>query len=332
MRGLPSLIAAIALDDGADPRQTPLPIQRLAELCARDEADGGGGDWPRFPFNHPLFVLFSSGTTGAPKCIVHGAGGTLLEHLKEHRLHVDLRPGDKLFFHTSAAWMMWNWQLSALASGCAIVLYDGPVSGPDDAVAGRLVRARSRCSARAPPISSSARTRGLLAAQRAAAREPARGALDRLDPARLAVRLGSRAGRARCRFSRSPAAPTSSAASCSATRTCPSSAAGSSAAAWGSTCRRWRRRRRSRTRRPASSCAAIRSPRGHSASSVTEARRFHDAYFAQNPGVWTHGDLIEFDADGSGAHARPLGRRAQHPRRPHRPGRDLPRAATTCPR
>ena len=70
---------------------------------------------PRLPFNHPLFILFSSGTTGPPKCIVHGAGGTLLEHVKEHRLHGDLRRGDKLFFQTSCAWMMWNWQLSALA-------------------------------------------------------------------------------------------------------------------------------------------------------------------------------------------------------------------------
>jgi acetoacetyl-CoA synthetase len=86
---------------------------------------------PLLPFNHPLFVLFSSGTTGAPKCIVHGAGGTLLEHLKEHRLHTDLRAGDRLYFHTSCGWMMWNWQLSALASGTPIMLFDGSVSFPD---------------------------------------------------------------------------------------------------------------------------------------------------------------------------------------------------------
>jgi acetoacetyl-CoA synthetase len=85
----------------------------------------------RFPFDHPLFVLFSSGTTGPPKCIVHGAGGTLLEHLKEHRLHSDLRAGERLYFHTSCGWMMWNWQLSAIASGVSILLYDGSVSYPD---------------------------------------------------------------------------------------------------------------------------------------------------------------------------------------------------------
>ena len=88
-------------------------------------------EWRRFPFNHPLFIMFSSGTTGKPKCIVHGAGGTLLEHLKEHQLHSDFGPGDKLYFHTSCAWMMWNWQLSALASGVEIVTYDGPVTAVD---------------------------------------------------------------------------------------------------------------------------------------------------------------------------------------------------------
>ena len=76
-------------------------------------------------FNHPLYILYSSGTTGKPKCIVHGVGGTLLQHLKEHQLHVDLRRDDKLFFFTTCGWMMWNWLVSALATGCTVVLYDG---------------------------------------------------------------------------------------------------------------------------------------------------------------------------------------------------------------
>jgi acetoacetyl-CoA synthetase len=74
--------------------------------------------------------MFSSGTTGPPKAMVHGAGGTLLEHVKEHRLHGDLTPADTLYFHTTTAWMMWNWQLSALAVGAHVVTYDGPVAGP----------------------------------------------------------------------------------------------------------------------------------------------------------------------------------------------------------
>jgi acetoacetyl-CoA synthetase len=93
--------------------------------------DADPGSWPRLPFNHPLWVMFSSGTTGPPKAMVHGAGGSLIEHVKEHRLHGDLRPGDVLYFHTTTAWMMFNWQLSALAVGAHIVLYDGPVSGPE---------------------------------------------------------------------------------------------------------------------------------------------------------------------------------------------------------
>jgi acetoacetyl-CoA synthetase len=79
----------------------------------------------RLPFNHPLYILYSSGTTGAPKCIVHGAGGTLLQHLKEHQLHVDLRTGDRLFYFTTCGWMMWNWLVTGLASGSTLLLYDG---------------------------------------------------------------------------------------------------------------------------------------------------------------------------------------------------------------
>ncbi|MEN8237357.1 MAG: acetoacetate--CoA ligase [Pseudomonadota bacterium] len=77
------------------------------------------------PFNHPLFIMFSSGTTGKPKCIVHSVGGTLIEHLKEHQLHCDIKTGDRVFYFTTCGWMMWNWQVSALASGATLLLYDG---------------------------------------------------------------------------------------------------------------------------------------------------------------------------------------------------------------
>ena len=79
----------------------------------------------RLPFDHPLYILFSSGTTGVPKCIVHRAGGVLLQHLKEHQLHCDIRPGDRFFYFTTLGWMMWNWLVSALASEATILLYDG---------------------------------------------------------------------------------------------------------------------------------------------------------------------------------------------------------------
>ncbi len=79
----------------------------------------------RFPFDHPLYIMYSSGTTGIPKCIVHGAGGVLLQHLKEHRLHTDVREGDRLFYFTTCGWMMWNWLASGLASGATLLLYDG---------------------------------------------------------------------------------------------------------------------------------------------------------------------------------------------------------------
>ena len=89
------------------------------------DADECPASFAQVDFNHPLYILYSSGTTGKPKCIVHGVGGTLLQHLKEHQLHFDLKREDKLFFFTTCGWMMWNWLVSALATGCTVVLYDG---------------------------------------------------------------------------------------------------------------------------------------------------------------------------------------------------------------
>ena len=85
------------------------------------------------PFNHPLFIMYSSGTTGVPKCIVHSAGGALLQHLKEHQLHCDIKPNDRVFYFTTCGWMMWNWLVSALASEATLLLYDGsPFAAKDD--------------------------------------------------------------------------------------------------------------------------------------------------------------------------------------------------------
>jgi len=97
--------------------------QRLEEFIAGHP--GGELRFEQLPFDHPLYILYSSGTTGVPKCIVHGAGGTLLKHLCEHQLHSDIRPGDRLFYFTTLGWMMWNWLVSGLASGATLLLYDG---------------------------------------------------------------------------------------------------------------------------------------------------------------------------------------------------------------
>jgi acetoacetyl-CoA synthetase len=87
--------------------------------------------YAQLPFRHPLYILFSSGTTGVPKCIVHSAGGTLLQHLKEHRLHCGLVEGDRLFYFTTCGWMMWNWLVSGLAVGATLCLFDGSPFYPD---------------------------------------------------------------------------------------------------------------------------------------------------------------------------------------------------------
>ncbi len=86
------------------------------------------------PFNSPLYIMFSSGTTGKPKCIVHGIGGTLLQHVKEHRFHANVKPGDRVFYFTTCGWMMWNWLVSALACEATVMLYDGAPSYPDPSI------------------------------------------------------------------------------------------------------------------------------------------------------------------------------------------------------
>lgn len=91
-------------------------------------------------FNDPLYILYSSGTTGQPKCIVHGIGGTLLQHLKEHQLHCDIKPGERVFYFTTCGWMMWHWLVSALASGATLVLYDGSPFHGDGQVLWDLAR------------------------------------------------------------------------------------------------------------------------------------------------------------------------------------------------
>lgn len=123
---------------GAGDRQvhTRVPVHRYKELI--DSPPGVMG-YERFPFNHPLYLMYSSGTTGEPKCILHGAGGTLLQHLKEHRLHVDLKPGDRLFYYTTCGWMMWNWLVSGLATGACLILYDGSPFFPDSSALLRLI-------------------------------------------------------------------------------------------------------------------------------------------------------------------------------------------------
>ncbi|MCH7813879.1 MAG: acetoacetate--CoA ligase, partial [Planctomycetes bacterium] len=88
-------------------------------------------EFAQLPFDHPLYIMYSSGTTGMPKCIVHGAGGTLIQHLKELMLHTDLKRSDRIFYFTTCGWMMWNWLVSSLAVGATVLLYDGSPFYPD---------------------------------------------------------------------------------------------------------------------------------------------------------------------------------------------------------
>ncbi|MEO8636715.1 MAG: acetoacetate--CoA ligase [Gemmatimonadales bacterium] len=118
----------VPLESWLDPRP---PAQSPNRLTAQPPG--------RFPFDHPLYIVYSSGTTGLPKCILHGAGGTLLQHIKELALHTDLGRQDRIFYFTTCGWMMWNWLVSSLAVGATVVLYDGAPMAPATDVLWRLV-------------------------------------------------------------------------------------------------------------------------------------------------------------------------------------------------
>ncbi len=300
--GLPSLRRVVALDHGAAPQGLRVPLARLADGMAGKNADDFV--WRRFPFNHPLFVLSTSGTTGRAKCIVHGAGGTLIEHLKEHRLHCDLAPGDTMFFQTSPAWMMWHWQLSALASGAAIVLNAAPVSGPETlwrivaeeavTVFGTTPAYFQLCEALGYTPSAHFEF-GSLRAVLSTGSVLHEGQQEWLSRHVKDLPIQSISGGSDiigCFVLGSPMVPAYAA-------ECMSRSLGldvQALAAPGSDVPQGAGELICANPFPSRPLGFLNDPDG---------ARFHAAYFARNPGVWTHGDLIEFTPRGS---ARMLGR------------------------
>ena len=128
---LPSLESVVVVPFVGDQRELSAIEKALHWQDLIINNQGAALEFVPVSFNDPLFIMFSSGTTGVPKCIVHGVGGTLIQHLKEQQLHCNVQPGDRLFYFTTCGWMMWNWLVSGLASGATLMLYDGSPFYPD---------------------------------------------------------------------------------------------------------------------------------------------------------------------------------------------------------
>jgi acetoacetyl-CoA synthetase len=303
-KGLPSLEWFVSMQSDAP----PIGDGRTETTLGALERQGAGADleapFKRFAFDHPLFIVFSSGTTGAPKCIVHGHGGTLLEHLKEHRLHGDLSPSDRLLFHTSTGWMMWNWTISALAAGSTLVLYEGSVSYPDRDALLRIAREERVTVFGASPAylqylvdAGVSNDPGFVDSVREmlSTGSVLRAPLHRWAKEHLAdVPLQSISGGTDilgCFVLGSPWTPTYE--------------GESSCIGLGMDVRAWGAEGMTREGRGELVCAKPFPSRPIGLFGDVDGKRFHAAYFSQHPGVWTHGDLIELTSYGS---ARVLGR------------------------
>ena len=140
-RGIPSLVKVVVVSYTRPPADIDIqPIPRAVHWDDYLSKDAHPAlRFEQLPFDHPLYIMFSSGTTGKPKCMVQGAGGVLINHLKELLLHTDLRRDDRILYITSCSWMMWNWLVSSLAVGATIVLYDGNPNYPDPGAMWKLI-------------------------------------------------------------------------------------------------------------------------------------------------------------------------------------------------